>query len=209
MTLVSVDDLMDYMGGLTLTQTQIDHTNNFILPGIQQDLETYLNRPVEPIIVREGLRPDDRVFLWFRVTPIHVVQSVTRSDGSAVTLETIPLAPTISNPADLRIYDEWGVPELYGYQLSAFSSGYVGYPVMSSAPYYIATYVAGYNGYVNEALMLDIMRVSAREVEMQFDDTLSLRGGQTEAASDSDNRTKGWTQEELMKWDRLRRRVAV
>lgn len=209
MALVEVDELVSYMGGITLTTAQKTHVQEVILPGIQQELENYCNRPLEPVIVREGLRPDDRGFLWFRVTPIHEITSVTRSDGSTVTLNTTPVAPTVSNPDDLRVYDEWGTPELYGYQLSAFSLGYMGYPTMVATPYYLAIYTAGYNGFVNEALRLDIMRVGARECEMQFDDTMSLRGGQTEAASDSDSRVKGWTQDELSKWDRLRRRVAV
>lgn len=209
MTLVNSDELKSYMGGLELTTAQTAIVDQVILPGVQQDLENYLGRPVEPVIVREGLRPDDKGFLWFRVTPIHEIVSVVRSDGSTVTLEQTPVAPSISNPDDLRVYNEWGTPELFGYQLSTFSIGYIGYPTMVAPPYYLATYTAGYNGYVNEALKLDILRVSARECEMQFDDTMSLRGGQTEAASDSDTRMKGWTEDELRKWDRLRRRVAV
>lgn len=208
MTLVAVKELTDYMGQLTLTGVQEGITDSVILPGVQQDLENYLNRPVEPIVVREALRPNDRGFLWFRVTPIHQILAVTRSDGPTV---PVPAGPTTEiDPGELRLLDEWGAPELFGFQLDTpFSGGYYGYPSFVQPPYYIAEYIAGYNGYVNEALKLDIMRVAAREVEMQFDDTMSIRGGTTEAAQDSDTRVKGWTEDELRKWDRLRRRVAV
>lgn len=209
MTIVSVEELKQYMGNLTLTPVQETHVTEVILPGIQEDLEDYCNRPLEPVIVREGLRSDDRGFLWFRVTPIHSVTAIVRSDGSTVSPTTVPVAPTLSNPDELRVMDEWGVPDLFGYQLNEFSVGYSGYPLGTGRAYYIATYVAGYNGFLNKGLKLDMLRVAAREVEMQFDDTMSLRGGQTEAASDSDNRVKGWTLDEKIAWDRLRRRVSA
>lgn len=208
MTLVTVKELTDYMGQIQLTTTQEGITESVILPGVQQQLENYLNRAVEPIHVRESVRPNDTGFLWFRHTPIHEILSVVRSDGATVTVDVT--VPTTIDDADLRILDEWGQPDLFGYQLETpFAGGYYGYPGLVQPPYYTCEYIAGYNGYVNEGLKLDIMRVAAREVEMQFDDTMSVRGGTTEAASDSDTRTKGWTEDELRRWDRLRRRVAV
>lgn len=211
MTLITTEELVSYMGGIDLTEKQLGITETVILPGIQQDLETYLNRPVEPVIVREAIRPNDNGFLYFGVTPIHEIRSVELSDGTDITLTTVP-ASSITNPDELRTWEAWGTPELYGYQLEGFlglPTGYYPAVTYTGRPFYRVEYIAGYNGYVNEALQLDICRVSAREVEMQFDDTMSLRGGQTEAASDSDTRPKGWTEDELKKWDRLRRRVAV
>jgi hypothetical protein len=212
MTLVTIDELTTYMGGLKLTENQRGITESVILPGVQQDLENYLNRPVEPILIREGLRPNDNGYVFFRTTPVHKIISIVTSSGQD-TEYAAPTVPELSNPGEYRTYDEWGDPELYKYHVGVmpggFSLGY--YPSFGgySMPYYRVEYVAGYNGYVNEALKLDITRVTAREVEAQFDDTLSLRGGGTEAAQDSDNRVKGWTQDELEKWDRLRKRVAV
>lgn len=207
MTLVTGEELKAYLGGLTLTTEQEGICESVILPGVQQELENYLNRPVEPVLVRESVRPDERGFLRFRVTPIHQIVSVGRSDGVATTLP-VEWAPALLNPEELRILDEWGDPELYGYQLDSMSGG-IGYPTFGRRPFYRVEYIAGYNGYVNEALKLDILRVTGREAEMQFDDTMSLRGGATEAAQASDTRQKGWTDEELRKWDRLRRRVMV
>jgi hypothetical protein len=210
MTLITSDELIAYMGGVKLTPKQLGITEMVILPGVQQELENYLNRPVEPVIVREAVRANETGFLYFRVTPIHEIRSVALSDGTNIPLATVP-ASEVVNPDQLRTMEEWGVPELYGYQLTGYvglPSGY--YPAIGMGrPFYRVEYIAGYNGFLNEALKLDVLRVSAREVEMQFDDSMSLRGGQTEAASDSDNREKGWTQPELQKWDRLRRRVAV
>ena len=207
MTLVTAEDLTTYMGGLELTAAQAGIVDSIILPGVQQDLENYLNRPVEPVIVRESLKQSDNGFLYFRVTPVHSIVSITTSAGVAVTLPSdIPSA--LYNPDQLRTLDEWGEPDLFGYQLDTFSGGgFIGYPSIGRPTYHRVVYVAGYNGYVNQGLKLDILRVAAREAEMQFDDTMSLRGGGQEAASDSDDRPKGWTEDELKKWDRLRKRV--
>lgn len=208
MTIVTPDDLIAYMGGLQLNDTQRGIVDQVILPGVQQDLEVYLNRTVEPVLVRESLKPNDNGFLFFRNTPIHSIISIQRSDGYVITLDsTVPA--NLVNPDDYRTLDEWGEPDLFGYQLDSFSGGYAGYPMINRPAFYRVEYIAGYNGYLNEGLKLDIIRVAAREVEMQFDDTMSLRGGSQEAASDSDDRQKGWTEEELKKWDRLRRRVMV
>lgn len=207
MTLVTADDLTAYMGGLELTDSQRGIVETVILPGVQQDLENYLNRPVEPIVVRESVKQADNGFLYFRVTPIHSILSIASSSGLSITLSS-DVPSTLYNPDQLRELDEWGEPDLFGYQLDAFSSGgYVGYPTIMRPMFYRVAYVAGYNGYVNEGLKLDILRVAAREAEMQFDDTQSMRGGGQEAAEDSDDRPKGWTEDELKKWDRLRRRV--
>lgn len=208
MTLVKIEELIAYMGGLKLTDKQYGITESVILPGIQQDLELHLNRPVEPVIVRQSVRPDDNGFLYLDVTPIHEIRSVTYSDGTSVQLAVVA-KPVITPVEDYRIYDEWGDPDLFGYQLSAASGVYPSYSMLLTGvrPFYRVEYIAGYNGYLNEALKLDIMRVTARECEAQFDDTMSIRGGSTESASDSDERTKGWTEDELTKWDRLRRRT--
>lgn len=215
MTLVTSEELTAYMGGLELNPDQVGVIESIILPGVQQDLENYLNRPVEPVQVRESVRADDSGFLYFRVTPIHKILSVVQSDGSTVGYS--PTTPPTMTPVtdDIRTYDEWGDPDLFGYQIegipfvgSGFGSIY-GYPTYGSRPFYRVEYVAGYNGYVNEALKVDIMRVAAREVEMLFDDTMSLRGGSAEAASNSDQREKGWTQDELVRWDRIRKRVVA
>lgn len=212
MTLVTVDELTSYMGGLELTGNQRGIVEQVILPGVQQDLETYLNRPVEPVHIREGLRADEYGWVWLRTTPVHQILSVTVSDGTDIT-PTFDVPAAMAVLGDLRNLDEWGNPELYKYQVggggAVLPAGF--YPLYGglSRPFYRVDYVAGYNGYVNEGLKLDICRIAAREAEMQFDDTMSLRGGGTEAAQDSDNRPKGWTADELVRWDRLRRRVAV
>ena len=212
MTIVTSEELQAYLGGLVLTDNQLGIIETVILPGVQQELETYLNRPVTPVQIRESVRADETGFLRFRVTPIHKIVSVTLSDGSNAGFSPVtPPDMTMDPDVDFRQFDEWGEPDLFGYQTTGFFGLFGGsYPTLTGGrPYYRVEYIAGYNGYVNEGLKLDVLRVAAREVEMQFDDTMSLRGGSSEAASDSDNREKGWTADELVKWDRLRRRVAV
>jgi hypothetical protein len=82
---------------------------------------------------------------------------------------------------------------------------YVGVPGV----HFVVEYVGGYNGYLNAALKMGIMRVAAREVSVHNDHTLSLRDGNAEQAAQSDNRPTGWTPEELKQFDRLRRRIIV
>lgn len=210
MTIVKLDELSAYMGGFKVSnEVQRGIIESVILPGVQQDLETHLNRPVEPILVRESIRPDDTGFLWFRHTPIHYIISITAPDGTELPLDqAVSGLVTVLDDDNIRVLDEWGMPELFGYQLTTvpYSGGYFG---SINRVFYQVEYVAGYNGYVNEGLKLDLCRIAAREVEMQFDDTMSLRGSSTEAASDSDSRPKGWTDDELRRWDRLRRRTVV
>jgi hypothetical protein len=212
MTVVTVDEVVNYLSKIKLTGHQRGIVESVILPGVQQELENHLNRPIEPVLVRESLRADGTGWVYFRVTPVHEILSVTLSDGTDITPDPVTV-PVLDNPTDMREYDEWGNPELYKYQVGVGIGVPVGYyPLYSGGmvqPYYRLEYIAGYNGYVNDALKLDILRIAARETEMMFDDTMSLRGGNTEAASDSDSREKGWTQAELTKWDRLRRRVVA
>jgi hypothetical protein len=205
--LVDIEELLQYMGGMKLTDDQKGITESVILPGVQEELETHLNRPIEPVRVREAVRADDQGWLWLGVTPVHQIFSVTRSDG--------PNVPIVQTPwADLAVDDEyrswtaWGNPDLYRYRVGGISWN-APYPNPWAASYYLLEYIGGYNGYVDNGLKLAICRVAAREVEMQFDDTMSVRGGGQEAAQDSDSRQKGWTDDELKKWDRLRRRVVV
>lgn len=209
--LVSTDELTQYMGNITLTIKQKGIVETVILPGVQQQLEVYLNRPVEPVQVREGLQPDEAGYLWFSVTPVHKVLSVKRTDGQNVVV-TSYTPVELTGPGSERVWDAVGIgmtDQPFRYQVPTPYAFEVMYPILSNRPYYVAEYVAGYNGFVDEALKVAITRVAAREVEMQFDDTQSLRGGTTEAAAPSDSRTKGWTTEELRQFDRLRRRVVV
>jgi hypothetical protein len=207
MALVEVPELLQYMGGLKLTTDQEGITETVILPGVQQELENYLNRPIEPVRVRETLRADDMGWVYLRVTPVHQIISVTRSDGTVTPVVVIPWAELAMND-DYRQWDAWGNPDEFRIHVGV-GAPFTPYPTPWGNAHWAVEYIAGYNGYVDAGLKLANMRVAAREVEMQFDDSMSLRGGQTEAASDSDNRQKGWTIDELTAWDRLRRRVVA
>lgn len=233
MSLVNVEDLTGYMGGITLTPLQEARVGNVILPGIQGELERHLNRKLEPVLMRESLLPDDRGYLVFTEAPVWEVMSVTRSsDGAAVPFPPPVIAqPVLTVPAKYdgivqTVVDRAGLGmDAKSYMMPVAANGLLGftgldyisvmgygaldgfYPEIS----FVCTYVAGYKGVDDPDLMLDILRVAAREVERMFDDTMSLRDatvGQTEN-SDSSWRgaSKGWTVAELDSWNRLRRRV--
>lgn len=210
MTIVNVDELLAYMGGLRVTNEQRDIIESAILPGVQQELEDFLNRPVEPVYVRENIEPDDRGWLFFSITPVWQVISVKRSDGQSQEITGPVVTPLPAPPSGVtRTWDTMTRQStLYKYQVNTFSH-HTAWSLFTGAAFYTVEYVAGYNGYVDKQLKLGCLRVAARDVEMQFDDSLTLRGGATEAASDSDSRAKGWTDEELLRFDRLRRRTVV
>lgn len=210
--LVSVDELVEYLGGYDqLTDARQEHIEHVILPGIQSELENYLRRPVELTHVREQLAADQEGYIWFTVTPVVDIVSVTRSDGDTISIPR-PKPQPIPPMADIPIIERKLV--LPGVGLGAYPYKlYVG-PLLFNVPSlfltqapvsYLAEYIGGIDGTSVPGLKMAILRVAAREVEKQFDETLSLRGGATEAASNSDDRPKFWTQEELEQWDTLRK----
>lgn len=210
--LVSVAELTEYMGGFQMLPARQTFVETVILPGIQGELENHCNRPLELVHVREA---DPEGYIVFSVTPVVSFVGVTRSDGEAVTIPKPlpdPLPAMTPIPGITRELDIAGVGVTpYPHKL------YVG-PILFTGPTlfltqapvsYLAEYVGGINGTKVPGLKTAIMRVAAREVEKQFDETMSLRGGGVEAADDSDDRDKYWTEEELKQWDRYRRRVTA
>lgn len=83
MTLVKVDELIDYMSNITLKPDQREAVE-LILEGVQSEVETFLNRPTEPVLVTETLWPDANGYLYPSKTPVLEIVSMTR-DGQAIT----------------------------------------------------------------------------------------------------------------------------
>lgn len=207
--LVSVPELQKYMSGLNLTQDQ-QMNAAAVLSGVQQELETYLNRPVELVQIREVLMSDESGYINVSVSPIHKVLRADILDPVAPLLA--PMFPTYTVDPQVRdalIGDDGRMLDHFypavGDPMIVPGGIYIG----NGMTYYAVEYIGGYNGYVDDALKLAIMRVTAREVTRSSDDTLSLREGNAEQAADPDPRQTGWTDSELRAFDRLRRRVVV
>lgn len=205
--LVTADELTAYMGGVQLTNEERDITESVILPGVQQDLELFLNRPVEPVQVRESLLVDEYGYTVLTVTPVWKIIKVQQSDGAVITGSSYVPPAMVDDPSTNRSVDysglgEYPLPFRYNVGSWGISAAWGG-----PATYVIVEYIAGYKGYTDKAIKLAILRVAAREVERQFDNSVTLVGGSVEAVQDSDSRIKGWTQEELNRFRRIRRRV--
>ena len=70
--LVSVDELTSYMSGLQMTRPQKASAQR-TLNAVQLELETYLNRPLELVQIRETKRTDELGWVNPSITPVKKV----------------------------------------------------------------------------------------------------------------------------------------
>jgi hypothetical protein len=209
--LVSVPELASYMSDTTFNPSQ-EQAIATILIGVQQELEEYLNRPVQIVQVREYIQCDVNGYANVKYAPVTKIISMTQLNSSfsgwenefTIAFEPPEFVRDISLSADAQVDDAWGT-EPFGKPIVVPGAIYFGVPGVWIA----VEYLAGYNGYRNEQMRLGIMRVAAREVTGLHDNTLSLREGSAEPAANPDPRPKGWQPEELAAFDRYRRRVVV
>lgn len=203
---VSVDELIRYMSNITLTDAQKTDAAATLL-GVQNELEMYLNRPVQPLHIREARMSDTTGYLNLSVSPIW---RIIKTDMVETLFQPDPFfTPPVLSPME----DQTDVVRLsidyvrastnFGDPLLVPGGYYIGYP----NAWYIVEYVGGYMGYFDNALKQAIKRVASREVQQNHDDTLSLRDDAATEGRSRDQRETGWTEGELKKLDRLRRRV--
>lgn len=197
MSLVTVEELIEYMSDIRLTPNQ-RVAAQYVIDGVQQELENYLNRPLEPVLVREAGVSDYDGIVYASVTPVHEVRSIEPLTGTPTTYETV-IEPIDVDEFD-RIMDR--LPSTSIGPTAVAGGIYAG----QIGRWFVITYVGGYKGYVDAALKLDIMRVAAREMTDNHDDVLSIK---TDFAQEPNVPPVilGWTPDELKKWDRQRRRV--
>lgn len=201
--LVSAEELSDYMSGIRLSETQL-RSAEAVLAGVQADLESYLHRPVEPVRARELVRVDRSGYVNVRHTP---VQAVLRIQSYGSTLPTPPrnVVPNYTPSTDLSIPLTDYAPVNTGDAMIVPGGVRFGNP----GDYVLIEYLAGASRRIIDRLpqiKLAIMRVAAREVQFMHDDTMSLRNASASPPADTIVQ-KGWTQEELQRFDRLRRRM--
>lgn len=196
MALVTVTDLREYMSGVSLNAAQV-RTAQVVLDGTQQALELHLNRPVQPVQVRETRRSNGSCDLHLSVTPVHTVISIRvvgQSNLSTYTPDTTALS---SGELD-RIWD--AMPEM-----DCIVPG--GITVGSPDTWYTVEYIGGYNGWVDDALKLAILEVASRTMTYDHDDVLTIKDDMASEPSRTASIVKGWKPEELAMFDRLRRRT--
>ena len=179
MSLVTVNDLQEYMRDIDLTSSQQDAAE-LIISGVQGELERYCNRPLEPCEYTEIVRSDATGYAYLLNTPVVSITSITMSGALAAT------------------------------PISVFEQVQGGF--FLGAPNYYATvvYTAGKNLFVGSelnAVRLAILRVAAREMQTNHDDTLSIKDGLEREPAPPQPR--GWQRDELLQFDRFRRRVAI
>lgn len=196
MALVTVTDLREYMSGISLSANQM-RTAQAVLDGTQQALEIYLNRPVQPVQVREKRRATDTGFLALSATPVYSVISlrVLGAEESA-TLPDKDVTALSPEEAD-RVWDAMSEDNM-------IAPGGID---VGRSGWYVVEYVGGYNGYFDDALKLAILEVASRTMTVEHDDTLTIKADMAREPASSPPIVKGWKAEELQLFDRLRRRT--
>jgi hypothetical protein len=197
--IVSVEMLKDYMSGIQLKAFQ-EQAAEYVLAGVQSQLERYINRWLEPREVTEA---------------VHVHQ-----DGYLLTTKS----PIVSLPTDSN-YSLYG-GRIWYYGVGSVFAGPPISPIFTASTWggfdsqvFEVTYTAGYDARPESDTVgefadvrLDILRVASREMTNRHDDTMSVKSlsmaNQGEPTGPQ-NGVQGWTMDELRMHDRLRKRVIV
>jgi hypothetical protein len=204
--LVSVTDFRRYMGGMNPLPGQTE-TIAMILQGVQEQLELWLNRPVETIQIRETVRSDRQGYLHLSVTPVQRVLSVGVTSASDVAypetgiVEKYPMVRDVTLPEDVRVVDR-SPRYARNYQRE-----YGGLRVNTPCTWHQVEYIGGYDGAQDNALKLAILRVAAREYRKNNTHQAGMNEGTIDELQPGDNRDVGWTKNELTQLERIRRRV--
>lgn len=209
MAIATPDDLRNHMSGIKMSEPQYAAATDIIL-GVQEELELYLNRPLEVTAMREAVVADENGFVRLSVSPVREIRRITTVSGTGDTssypMGTIP-ADTPLPPFDGPTYDV--VPKNLGRDL-IFPGGV---QLGSYSSYYIIDYVGGGSDFIARhlrALKLAILRVAAREWQIKHRDTVSVANGNVGEPTDPVPPSNlGWMEEELANFDRLRRRTVV
>lgn len=197
MSLVTVDELKSYMSDVNLSSRQWDVAQS-VIDGVQEELELFLNRPLELVQVRERVPADEAGYAILSVTPIHQVLSVVSASDTYA-------EPTIITREPLNDADVTRLVDKAPLQNSIVPGGiYVG----AARKWYVVEYIGGWVGYNDEAIKRKIKEVASRIMTGRHDDTLSVKEGVANNP-DSEVTPQGWTEEELKSCGRLKRRVVV
>lgn len=199
--IVDVEEFRTWMGNPTWTAAQLQNAAATLL-GVQGELEDYLNRTLSKIQVRETIQTDKAGYLNTRYSPVLKVIGITGVDQTfdPELYSRVDLQPMVLDPMAERVMDNSVSP--VGDPLLVPGGIYHGIP----DAWYVVEYIAGYTG-PTDSLKKAIMTVAQRGFAQNNDDAINFRGDQAETVRPADNRTPDWTEDELKKFKRLRRRV--
>lgn len=188
MSVVTVPEFTNYLSGLDITDIQHQAAQT-ALAGIQSDLERYLNRPLQMRRQVEEVHTDDFGVAYLAVTPIQAIYGIYAPD---------PLTGDKGEAIDRATLSSW-----------RFKKGANFFRLGGVCRSYFVDYLGGVNADLDPGSKLAIMRVAAREFMHNHGDGMSLTNTEARPGSDPTPVPKGWTQDELTQFDRLRRRVIV
>lgn len=179
---IDASELSSYMSGMGLDVDQ-EVALQEVLDGVQRELERHCQRLFERKERTERVLVDDLGRVWPKATPI---VSVT----SPVDTFTVGYGNMLNPVTSLTL----GLGAYYG-------------PGGS----FDLTYVGGLDPEDDDLhdVRVAILRVAAREATDRHDDTLSVKDTDTRDAQRTDKRELGFTEKELKKFDRLRRRTVM
>lgn len=206
MTLVTVDELTDYMGSSVIGNSQAKSAE-LILAGIQNELEMYINRSLEAKAHREMVLTDSKGFARLFSAPIHAVTKVSFVSYSSVVNvpgSEFPVEQLVES-GDIETVDI--VPTDFGHGIITAGGVNLGAP----NTHFIVEYSGGGGDRIQSyypSIKLAILRIASREWQHLHDDTVTINNGQT--GDDVDPNVigkRGWTREELEQFDRIRRRA--
>jgi hypothetical protein len=196
MAIVTVADLRKYMSDISLSANQ-QQAAQMVLDGVQQQLELYIGRPVQPVQVREKARSNGSGDLTLSVTPVYQILNLRVLTTSGMVVPNVDTTPIAEAEVD-RLWDAMSVNNMI-----VPGGAHVG----RWFTWYIVEYIGGYNGFVDDALKLAILEVASRTMTVNHDDVLSIKDDIAREPANASSIQKGWRPEELQQFDRLRRRI--
>lgn len=207
--LVSVTDLRRFLGGATVPEGMQGEMEN-VLSRAQAVVETYLNRPVEKVQVREVARADSKGFVYLSCSPVWKVISVGGSPvtpDAPITTPTYTVVPDESLGDDPRIIDK--VPNSMvtnGYRIESWPGRlWVGYNFYQQN--YLVEYIAGLDPAQIDDIKRVILQMAAREWAAHNIDAVGLDGGNPSTGSIQDTRGLSMADDEQNAIARYRRRI--
>lgn len=184
MAVVTTTELANYMGGWKYTPVQAMDAQE-ILDGVQSELERHINRPLQKRRLLEKVTADHTGIAWAGVTPVQAVHGLYRINPDSTQGGLIQTVHQVYIPG--KNYFRLGTPN-------------------STV---LVDYTGGINADLDPGVKLAIKRVAAREFMFKHSDTIGLENTEGRPPEDADNRPKGWSEEELRRFDRIRRRTIV
>jgi len=204
--LVTVGDVRRHLGGITIPDGMTSVLED-VIARAQKMVETYLNRPVEKVQVRELARADSKGYLYLSVTPVWKVISCgsATAQDSVTSTEPYTVVPDESLGDNPRVIDQVGSVLSNGWDVSY---GRVRSNTFIPGKRYAVEYIGGLDPAQIDDIKRVILQVSAREWGMYNIPAAGLQGGTPNMAEPQDTRGLSLSDDERRMIQRYKRRVA-